>query len=244
MWVLMLASLLAADAGQEVKLGVQAYREAQYAAAVSHFSTALRLDPGYLTARIYLGTAYQAQFVPGSDAPDNLRLADLALDEFRKVLDIDPENDDAISSIASLYYSRKQWADAREWYYKLTEVDPEGKESFYTLGVIAWSESSPECGRAAAGQTGPIPDTGVRGRLKARYADLLSEGIANLERALALDSEYEDAMTYMNLLLRERAALADSQAEHDRDIARGDGFVRQALEIKKRKAEHAPSLRP
>jgi len=228
MWVLMLASLLATDPGQEVKLGVDAYQKGQYSTAASHFSNALRVDPGFLTARIYLGISYAAQFKPGSDAPENLRLADEALAEFQQVLTIDPENDDAISSIANLYYSRKNWEEARDWYYKLTEVDPDDKEPFYTLGVIAWMESS-------GGQMGSHPER------KARYLEMVTDGIGNLQRALEIDPEYDDAMSYLSLLLRERAGMEESKEERDRDIAAAENWVHKSLEIKKRKRERAPA---
>ena len=39
-----------------------------------------------------------------------------------------------------------------------------------------------------------------------------------LEKALEIDPEYDDAMAYMNLLIRERADLADTPDEYKKEI--------------------------
>jgi len=237
------------DAETRVNLGVQAFRSAKYGEAAEHFFAAVRLDPAYLDARLYLATTYMQQFVPGSETLENQQMAQRAQDEFQQVLSLDPENDMALASIASLYYNRKKFEDAREWYEKLTSLSPENKEAWYKLGAIAWSQFYPAYGeaRAKAGlkppDPGPIPDPGVRASLKARWSQTVADGIQNLQHALSLDPEYDDAMVYMNLLIRERADWNESKAEYGKDIATADEWVRKALEMKKRKAEQ-PVPRP
>src|SRR5690349_14355535 len=115
MWILVVAlfapALLAqsTNAEEQVKLGVKAYQSASYAEAAEHFSTAVRLDPGYLNARLYLATAYMSQYTPGAESPENAQMAQRAHDEFQQVLTLDPENDVAMASIASLYYNQKKF---------------------------------------------------------------------------------------------------------------------------------------
>src|SRR5690348_7262608 len=95
--------------------GVQAYKGAQYAAAVERFEQAVQLDPTFTTARVYLAMAYYMQFIPGAESPENQQMADHALDQFQKVLQQDPKNDVATKSIASLYFNEKKWDQAEEW---------------------------------------------------------------------------------------------------------------------------------
>ena len=49
--------------------GVQAYKNAQYAAAVERFEEAVQLDPTFATARLYLAMAYYSQYIPGAESP-------------------------------------------------------------------------------------------------------------------------------------------------------------------------------
>ena len=51
-------------------------------------------------------------------------------------------------------------------------------------------------------------------------------------------------MSYMNLLIRERAALRDSPEEYRTDIAEADQWVQKALETKKLKAQQSPAVVP
>ena len=57
---------------------------------------------------------------------------------------------------------------------------------------------------------GPLKDKKVSEELKAKYLPLIDDGIANMQKALEIDKEYDDAMAYMNLLIRERADLAET----------------------------------
>ena len=86
---------------------------------------------------------------------------------------------------------------------------------------------------------GPIKDKKVKEELKAKYLEVIAEGIKNLEKALEIDKEYDDAMAYVNLLYRERADIADSDAEYRKDTESADQWMSKALETRKIKAERA-----
>ena len=227
--------------------GVQAFRNLQYAQAVERFERAIQLDPNFPTARLYLAMAYYSQFIPGAESPENQQMADHALEEFQNVLKQDPKNDVATKSIAILYFHLKKYDQAEQWYRKAIELNPKDKEAYYTLGVIVWFRWYPVYGtaRAKLGMTldapGPIKDKKVREELKAQYLPLLNEGIQDLEKALEIDKEYDDAMAYMNLLIRERADLDDTPEEYKKDIEKADGWVQKTLETKKIKAERKPT---
>ena len=76
----------------------------------------------------------------------------------------------------------------------------------------------------------------MRQSLKATYDASLEEGISNLQSALRIDPQYDDAMAYMNLLIRERADLRDSKPEYEQDIASANQWLQHALDAKKAKA--------
>jgi len=227
--------------------GVQSYRSARYAEAVEFFKTAVAIEPTYTNARLYLATAYMSQYIPGAESPENVQMAKAAHDEFMKVIELEPRNSIAIASIASLYFNEKKFDEAREWHLKLIAVDPKAKESFYTLGVIAWTRSFQRRmeARAKLGMRpedpGPLKDKKVREAVRAEILPMVEDGIKNLDQALALDKEYDDAMAYLNLLYRERADVAESKADYDKDTDAADMWVQKTLETKKTKAARAPT---
>jgi tetratricopeptide (TPR) repeat protein len=223
--------------------GVQAFQNARYAESIQFFQEAVDLDPSFATARLYLATAYMQQFIPGNDSPENNQMATRAQDAFLKVLDLDPGNTVATASIASLYLNQKRWSDAREWYQRLIAANPTNADAYYSLGFIAWSEWYPayQQARTKLGMRpetpGPISDSAVRHDLSARFSATLEDGLADLRKTLELNPQYEDAMSYMNLLVRERADLLDTQAEYQRDTAEADQWVQKAIETKRQKAQ-------
>ena len=223
--------------------GVQAFKKAQYADAVEAFKTAVELDPSFPTARLYLATAYMQQYIPGSDSPENNRMAQAAHDEFMKVLDQNSNDKVAIASLASLYLNQKKWDESQKWYEKLAAVDPNSEIPYYSLGFIAWSKWYPVYGTARANlgmkqeDPGPIKDKKVKEQLKAQYGPVIDAGLQALDKSLQINPEYDDAMAYENLLIRERADLADTKEEYEKQVKIADDWVAKALATKKAKAE-------
>ncbi|HXA64490.1 MAG TPA: hypothetical protein VNV82_05015 [Bryobacteraceae bacterium] len=237
----------------QLNRGVQAYRSAKYADAVEYFKTAVNLDPTNLNGRLYLATAYMTQYIPGAESPENLQLAKQAKEEFMKVLERDPNDKTALASLASLSYQQaqgmpdleqklKKLDEAKEWYLKLIAADPQNKEGFYSLAVIdwvkwyaAWMKSRADLGMKPE-EPGPIKDKKVKADLKDQYSAVIEDGIKNLQKALDIDPNYDDAMAYMNLLIRERADLDESPDQYKKDVETADGWVQKALDTKKMKA--------
>jgi len=226
--------------------GVQAYKNSKFPEAIGFFQKAVELDPGFKTTHLYLATAYMAQYIPGAESPENVRMAESAYNEFQNVLKLDPKDELATASIASLYFNQKKMDDAKEWNQKLIAINPQNKDAYYTLGVIAWTQwLVPD--REARNKMnmkpedpGPLKDKKIREELKVKYRPLLDEGVANMQKALDIDKEYDEAMAYMNLLIRYRADLDDNEAQFKKDIEEADAWVQKALATKKIKAERKP----
>jgi tetratricopeptide (TPR) repeat protein len=237
--------------------GVAAFRSAKYGDAVEHFKQAIQLDPDNPNARLYLATAYMSQWIPGAESPENIQFAQQAKDEFNKVLEKDPNDKTAIASLASIAYNQAQsmtpekklekFDEASKWYKKLIEVDPKNKEAYYSLGVIAWARWYPADMTARAAlrmkpeDPGPIKDKKVKEELRTKYSAVIDDGIQNLQKALDIDKEYDDAMAYMNLLVRERADLVDNPDEYKKQIEVADSWVQRAVDTKKMKAARQPA---
>ncbi|MCX6599047.1 MAG: hypothetical protein NTV70_22055 [Acidobacteria bacterium] len=234
--------------------GVQSFKGAKFADAADHFRQSVDLDPEFPTARLYLATAYMSQFIPGAESPENKEVAIKANEEFMNVLKQEPKNLIAIESLASLRYSQaqgipgleeklKKLDEAKEWYQKLVEAEPKTKSGWYSLAVITWLKWYPDYKQTRdklsmkPEEAGPLKDKKVREELKEKWAAQLDKGIKDLEKAIEIDPEYDDAMAYMNLYYRQRADLADSKEQCAAEVKTADDWIQKALQAKKIKAE-------
>jgi tetratricopeptide (TPR) repeat protein len=236
--------------------GILAFKSAKYGDAAEHFRQSIALDPSYRDPQLYLATTYMVQWIPGAESPENLEFVRKAREEFDKVLQQDPNNKNAMQSLAFVSYNQAQslpadqkaakYDEAADWYHKLIAVDPTNKEAFYTLGVIAYAKWYPADSLARANlrmrpeDPGPLKDKKVKEELKGKYLPIVDEGLGNLQKAMDIDKEYDDAMVYMNLLVRERADLVDSNDEYKKQIEVADNWLQRALDTKKIKASRLP----
>jgi len=235
--------------------GIASFRGAKYSDAAEHFEQAIKLDPQWSTPRLYLATSYMVQWIPGAESPENLAFAQKAKEEFQKVLDKDASDKNALASLAMLAFNQAQslpldqklamFDEAAKWQRRRIEVDPKEKEAYYSLGVIDYQKWIPALMTARSNlrmrpeDPGPLKDKKVKEELKANYGPIVDDGMQNLNKALEIDPEYDDAMAYLNLLIRERADLLDSSDDYKKQIEVADGWLQKALDTKKIKAARA-----
>jgi tetratricopeptide (TPR) repeat protein len=209
------------QARDNINKGVSAFRNADYESAVEFFKQALQVDPGLMVAELYLATAYAQRFVPGVETRENLTFADNAIVSYKRVLQQDPNNATALLGLASLYQNSNDLQNARQTFLMASRVVSLDPVAFYAVGAVDWM--------LVYQRTNPL---GV-----VEQSRLIEEGLDNLDSALALNPIYDDAMTYKNLLLREKARLASDPAEKARLITLADEWFNRALETRKRNAD-------
>jgi tetratricopeptide (TPR) repeat protein len=229
-------------ARDQLNKGVQAYKNAKYELAIEHFKNAVAYDPKLLNARLYLATAYAQQYIPGADTPENNQMGQQAIDEYKRVLEMDPKNTNSVKGIASLYFNMKKFDQAKEYHNKAKELDPNDPEEYYSTGVIDWTQAyAPrQEARASLGlkPDEPLKDKKVCESLRDRNMPKVEEGIQNLNKALQLRPDYDDAMAYLNLLYREKADLECGNPDaRTADLKIADDWVDKTMATKKMKAE-------
>jgi TonB family protein len=230
------------DARGWIQRGTQQFQQGQYPQAAASFQRAVQSDPSNVTAHLSLGTAWMQQYIPGMQSPDNAAVAATATREFLKVLELDSSNTQAMSSLASLELNQRKWDQAQAWYEKLVAANPADSKSWYSLGFIAWARWYPAVSQARVAlgmkldDPGPLPAGPVKEDLKTRYNAVLEGGLRALQQGLLIDPKFDDAMAYMNLLIRERADLRDTPEEYQRDISQANDWVDKAMQVKRSKA--------
>jgi len=229
-------------ARDQLNKGVQAYKNAKYELAIERFKNAVALDPKLLNARLYLATAYAQQYVPGADTPENNQMGEQAIDEYKKVLQRDSTNTNSVKGIASLYFNMKKFDQAKEYHEKAKQLDPNDPEEYYSIAVIEWTQSyaprQEERAKLGLKPDEPLKDKKVCESLRDRNLAKVDEGIQNLDKALQLRPDYDDAMAYMNLLYREKADLECGNSDaRTADLKTADDWVDKTMATKKTKAE-------
>ena len=236
-------------ARDQLNKGVQSYKNAKYEEAINHFQQAVTLDPSLLNARLYLATAYAQQYIPGADTEDNNKMGESAIDEYKSVLERDPRNINSVKGIAYLYLQMKRFEDAKTFYRKANDLDPNDPEPYYSVAVIDWTQSyQPRMEERA--KVGLKPDEWIMKdksnkkiceMLREKSSPVIQDGIAMLQKALDLRPDYDDAMAYLNLLYREKGDLeCDDPAARAADLKTADEWVDKTMTTKKIKAEKQP----
>jgi tetratricopeptide (TPR) repeat protein len=245
----------AATSASEVQLGVESYKSSHYDQAAQHFQKAIDLDGSNLNAHLYLATVYVQEYTPGVDTPGNTRTAEKAIEHYQHVLGADAEKTQKVNSakgIAYLYLNMKKFEDSKHYYQIASGLDPDDPENYYSLGVIDWTQCYvPRMeGRARLGLP---PDENLNGKdpeqkkvcdeLRTKNMSTVEEGIENLNKAIQVRPDYDDAMAYLNLMYRERADLeCDNPAARTEDLTIADHWVDETLRVKKQKAEKSKAL--
>jgi tetratricopeptide (TPR) repeat protein len=234
--------------------GVAAFKAGQYDTAIEHFKQAKDLDPGLINARLYLATAYASQYIPGAPSEQNIRLGTQAVNEFKEVLDVDPNNLSATDGIGSIIfqmagtpYDPKKFEESKSYHKKHIELKPNDPEPYYWIGVIDWTLAFRANGELRAEynknnirkqlkDSDPLPPA-LRAEYAAKYGPLVDEGIVALQKAIQLRPDYDDAMAYLNLLYRRKADMVESAEERANLQKQADELIDKVKEIKQKRAE-------
>jgi tetratricopeptide (TPR) repeat protein len=225
--------------------GVQAYRNAQFQPAIMHFKEAVRLDPSLLNARLYLATAYDAQYVPGGDSADNKLIAQQAIEAFQDVLKMDPGNTTALTFIAQIYYGQKKFDEAKDYNQRRIKVEPNNPEPYYWIGVLDWGIAFPRAQQVrkdhnldqpkdpAHPDVLPVIPEKLRTPLAEQNGPLITEALADLNKAVELKPNDADSMVYLNLMYRQKAEIDPDDETRKADLKSAEEWVNKALAARK-----------
>ena len=201
---------------------------------------------------MYLATAFVSQYIPGVDSPDNLSIAQQAIDEYQKVIDANPSRDQKVNSakgIAYLYLNEKKWDEAKKYYRMASDLDPNDPEPYYSVGVIDWTACyQPRMEERA--KLGMKPEENLNAKnkdqkkvcdeLKAKNTPSIQEGIDSLNKAIQTSSglRRRDGLHEPDVPRKGRRGMRRSAARTE-DLKTADHWVDETLRVKKAKAEKA-----
>jgi tetratricopeptide (TPR) repeat protein len=246
-------------ARDQLNRGIQSFKAGQTEAAIENFKQATELDPNLLMAKLYLGTAYQSSYIPGAPSDENQRMGTQALAEYQEVLNVDPNNLDAIdrvgallNSMATVPFSVDKLNESKTYWQKHISLSPNDADPYYWIGVIDWklAFNSNMAARSAYNHIPgnykkqvhddqPMPGE-IRDKFAAEQAKTVDEGLEALKKATELRQDYDDAIAYLSLMDRQKADMTASPAERDELLKTADTLMDQVKQIKQKKAAAQP----
>jgi len=233
-------------AKNQLNEAARSYREAHFEEAEDHARKALALDPTNKTAPLFIARIVHREYQPGISTPANIEKANRAIEEYKKILQTDPKNDEAYKAIASLLGAIKQDQKQREW---ITQRANDGNadkdkraEAYVVLASKDWHCSNEITDLPTNKITTVNPTTNKATISYKKPKDekdfqtaklCVAHGLEEIENAIKFDPNSETAWSYKTNLLLEASKLAEMDGKMD-DKARLD---KQETEAQKRTDE-------
>ena len=230
-------------AKNELNETARTYKAGQFEEAEQHAKRALYLDPKNPTAPIFIARVIHQQYKPGVDQPDNIQRAKDAIDAYQRVLQRDPNNEEAYKAISLLYSAIKDDTDLRAWITKratdASQPNEKLAEAYAILAGKDWDCSykvtelpdikttSTEGGKATVTYKKPKEQKDFDAIQKC-----VVRGLEEADTAIKFDPNSESAWSYKANLLLEAA----KQAEMDGNAERKAAYEKQVKSAQDRAA--------
>jgi tetratricopeptide (TPR) repeat protein len=214
-------------ARDQLNKGVANFRDGHYDAAIENFKQSKDLDPDLLNARIYLATAYAAQYIPGAPSDENVRVGEQAVTSFQDVLTRDANNISAIDGLGSILFQMagtpfqpERYQESKKYHQKHISLNASDADPYYWVGVINWTlarRANDELRQAynienrkkQIKDPDPLPDK-LRTQFTEQQGALVDEAMQMLDKAEQVRPNYADAIAYKSLVLRMKADMSDA----------------------------------
>ena len=242
-----------------IKKGDEYYKGQRYEDAVKEYKEAQQGHPDDWDINYRVAIAYLAMYHPGSSHRKDVEAAEGAVTALEKLIKLeapdletkekvrsfylsiltstektdkaiqyleaelakDPKNAALIGQIGTLYGKKGDFENALKYYKMNAELDPKKKEGWYAVGALCWERSY------KGGVT-------VSNEERAVVVDV---GLDALEKSLAIDPEYFDAISFTNLLYREKYKVLVAQGKTDEASAaqmKAEEYFKKAMDLKKK----------
>jgi len=246
-------------AKNELNEAAKTYKEGHFEIAEQHAKRALYLDPTNPSAPIFIARIIHQQYKPGVDAPDNVQRAREAIEAYKRVLQINPNNEEAYKAISVLYSAIKDDEKLRAWIMaRANDPNQSNEKRAEAYAILAGKDW--DCSYRVTEQPDVKVTSTEGGSAKVTYKKpnqkdfdaiqkCVARGLEEAETAIKYDPNSESAWSYKTNLLLEAAkqaemdGKADLKAQYEKQ-AEVAGKRAAALADERRKKEEAEAAAP
>jgi tetratricopeptide (TPR) repeat protein len=154
-----------------------------------------------------------------------------------------PRDVEAINTLIQIYTKWNKLEETLEWYDRKAELLSNDAETQYAAGVHIYNQLFQKGGGPEKSSHDPRPDPNKPKEVKVHpafgYGDIVSQqrvdladkGVKYLEKAVALSPKYHQAMTYANLLYRQKSfAYFEYPEDWQKSVNEAMKWYRRSLE--------------
>ena len=156
-------------------------------------------------------------YVLGKVYEDAARMPE-AEQAYLRAVAIKADNPEPYQYLSGFYDRQGNWDKAVEAMQKRAEYDPNNPEAWHQMAVWLWAKADKDYKLSAA-----------------EKRSFIDRGLAAEDKALSINPEYFEALTYKNILLRLKANGEKSPAVQQQLIKEADRIRDKAIEIQKKK---------
>src|SRR4030042_2917742 len=102
----------------------QLFKDGKFRKAMQEYENTLKYNPNMIQAYRFLGESYKSLFKIGVNTPENMEVANKALDAFKKAYEAEPANKEIIFSLGDMYDKLKDFDSAEKLYLRILDLEP------------------------------------------------------------------------------------------------------------------------
>jgi tetratricopeptide (TPR) repeat protein len=138
--------------------------------------------------------------------------------QYEKAKSVKPNDPSVLAGLAGYYNRQGDFPKTIAALEQAAALEPNNPEGYHRVAVFYWDKSR-----------------GDYRLTPAEKKDYIQKGLAMEDKALSLNPDYTEAMTYKNILLRLKANLEKDPAEQKRLIDEADRLRNKVIDAQKRK---------
>jgi tetratricopeptide (TPR) repeat protein len=172
----------------------------------------IELDPNEYVNYVELSKIYE-----------NAGRYDEAEAQLLKAKDVKPKQPEVYAALSAYYNRQGDFDKTVEALNMAADLQPENPQGYQLVAVFYWEKAFKD-----------------KRLTPAQQKEYIAKGIEATDKALKLNADYVDALTYKNILLRMQGNLEKDIAKRNSLIDEADQLQKRAMDLRKKKASGLP----